>query len=63
MSKYAFKIDIKGTRKEILQAPWMKEYIQSVAEKEKGADTHVRTFIGYNRAKAIIYPNTKEHNA
>lgn len=59
MSK--FKLDIKGVRKEILQADWMQAYIEQEARKQQQADTHIVSFVGFDRAKAIIYPNTKEH--
>lgn len=59
MSKYSFKIDIKGVRQNILQADWMKTYISELANSQAGADSHVKSFMGYDRAKAIIYPNTK----
>ena len=56
-----FKIDTKGVRTEILQADFMKDYVEKEAQKMADSDSHVKTFIGYDRAKAIIYPNTKEY--
>lgn len=58
-----FKLNNKTVKTEILQAGWMKSYIESEAQKQAGADTHVKTFIGFDRAKSIIYPNTKEHES
>lgn len=56
-----FKLDKKAVKKEILQSDWMMDFIQKEADKKSGSDTHVKGFIGYDRAKAIIYPNTKEY--
>lgn len=61
MSKIEFKLDKKGVRSEILQAEYMKTFIENEAQKRAGSDSHVKSFIGYDRAKAIIYPNTKEN--
>lgn len=61
MSKVEFKLDPKGVRSEILQADWMKSFIESEANKQADSDSHVKTFVGFDRAKAIIYPNTKEN--
>lgn len=62
MSKVEFKLDTSAVRSEILQADWMKDYIESVARQEIGNDEHMKVFIGFDRAKAIIYPNTKEYS-
>lgn len=35
MSKYSFKIDIKGVRQNILQADWMQKHIDEVAMVEQ----------------------------
>ena len=51
----------KAFKKEVLQSDWMKTFIEEEANKQADADSHVKTFIGFDRAKAIIYPNTKEH--
>ena len=57
-----FVLDTKGVRTQILQADWMKTFIEQEANKRADADSHVKSFIGFDRAKAIIYPNTKENN-
>lgn len=56
-----FKLNTTVVRKEILQADWMLQYVENEANKRCGADEHVKSFIGFDRAKAIIYPDTKEH--
>lgn len=56
-----FVLDTNGVKTEILQADWMKSYVEQEAQKRADADSHVKSFIGIDRAKAIIYPNTKEH--
>lgn len=61
MSKTQFKLDTTNVRHEILQADWMQEYIKSVAESQASYDSHVKAFVGFDRAKAVIYPNTKEY--
>lgn len=57
-----FKLDKKAVRTEILQADWMKDYIEQEANKKKTSDQHIKSFIGFDRAKSIIYPNSKEHS-
>ena len=61
MSKVKFKLDKSAVKREILQSDWMKSHIEEVAEKQADRDSHIKSFIGFDRAKAIIYPNTKEH--
>ena len=61
MSKVEIKLDKAGVRKCILQSPAMLSYVTGVANSKCGSDQHVKPFIGFDRAKAIIYPNTKEH--
>jgi len=56
-----FELDKKAVKSEILQSDWMKNYIEKEAQKQCDSDSHIRSFIGYDRAKSIIYPNTKEH--
>ena len=57
----SFKLDQKAVRTEILQASWMKTFIEQEARKKQPSDSHMKSFVGFDRAKAIIYPNTKEH--
>lgn len=61
MNNIKFKLDTTAFRKEVLQADWMKMFVESEANKLADPDSHVKSFIGYDRAKAIIYPNTKEN--
>ena len=37
----------------------MLKYITDVAQKKAGSNEHIKPFIGYDRAKAIIYPDRK----
>lgn len=62
MSKVKFELDRSGVRKCILQSQEMLEHVTSVASSRCGSDQHIKPFIGFDRAKAIIYPNTKEHS-
>jgi len=62
MSNVKFKLDSKGLRSEVLQADWMKEYITTEAQSMADSESHVKSFIGFDRAKAIIYPDTKENS-
>lgn len=61
MSSVEIKLDKTAVRKQILQADWMKAFIEKEAQSRSGSDTHIKTFIGFDRAKSIIYPNTKEN--
>lgn len=60
MSK-SFDLDTKAFRTEVLQAPWMLEYVTKVAKERARTDAHVKPFIGFDRAHAIVYPNTRKH--
>lgn len=60
MSNVQIKLDKAGVRTQILQADYMMSFIGSEALKKSSADDHVKSFIGFDRAKAIIYPD-KEH--
>lgn len=62
MSKIEFELDIQGVRKEILQADWMNDFIAKEAKKICPSDKHIKSFIGYDRAKTVFYKNTKEHS-
>ena len=61
MAKIKFELDKAGVRKCILQSEEMLNYVTAQANTKCGNDQHVKPFIGFDRAKAIIYPNTKEH--
>lgn len=54
-----FKLNEKGVRTQILQAGYMQDYIEKVAKSRCGSDEHIKSFIGFDRAKSIIYPNRK----
>lgn len=60
MSEVKIKLNTKGIRN-LLQSEDMKKEVERVANEKSGADTHIKTFIGFDRAKSIIYPNTKEN--
>lgn len=60
MSKVEFKLDSKGVRA-MLQSDMMLPVIEKYAQKKAGADTHIKTFVGFDRVKSIIYPNTENH--
>lgn len=61
MSKVIVKLDKAAVRTEILQSDYMQSYITDVANERATSDSHVKSFVGFDRAKAIIYPNTKEN--
>ena len=61
MSDVDFELDTNSFKINVLQADWMLDYVESEAQARAGADEHVKAFIGYDRAKAIIYPDTKEN--
>lgn len=62
MAKIRFVLNQAGVRKCILQSQEMLEHVTKEANKRCGQDQHVKPFIGFDRAKAIIYPDTKEHS-
>lgn len=61
MSKTAFKLDKEAFRREVLQSDAMLEVTKAHARELAGDSTHLKPFIGFDRAKTIIYPNTMEH--
>lgn len=61
MNSASIKLDKRAVRTEILQADWMQSYIEQQALAQAGPDTHIKSFVGFDRAKTIIYPNTKEY--
>ena len=61
MSDVEFELDTVAFRKLVLQSPEMLALTESEARKIADADTHIKPFIGFDRAKTIIYPNTKEY--
>lgn len=60
MSKTKFELNTSAVRSEILQASWMLDFVENEALKQCGPDEHIKSFIGFDRAKAIIYPDRKE---
>lgn len=60
--KIKVKLDFKGFRKNVLQADWMLAAIENVAQGQCGADEHIKSFIGFDRAQAIIYPGKEVNN-
>ncbi|MDO4800610.1 MAG: hypothetical protein Q4A15_00445 [Prevotellaceae bacterium] len=60
MGKTNFELNPSAVRSEILQAGWMLNYVESEAQRQCGSDEHIKSFIGFDRAKAIIYPDRKE---
>lgn len=61
MNSY-FKLDSKGLVNNVLKADWMLEHMKEVADKKTDGEHHTKPFIGFDRAKVIIYPNTKGHS-
>lgn len=61
MSEIEFVLDTTAFRKLVLQSPEMLSLTESEAAKRAGSDEHLKSFIGFDRAKTIIYPNTKEY--
>lgn len=61
MSNIEFKFNASAVKTEILQADWMKSFIETEAKKKADADQHIKSFVGFDRVKAFIYPNTREH--
>lgn len=55
-----FKLD-KAEVGKMLRSQEMLSMIKEASSKQAKSDQHIKPFIGYDRAKAIIYPNTKEH--
>lgn len=58
MSNVEFKLDTAAFGKLVMQSPEMLKMTENEARKKAGADTHLKPFIGFDRAKTIIYPNT-----
>jgi len=60
MSKVEIVLDTKEIGK-LLRSKEMLEEMTTIAKKKATANTHIKSFVGFDRAKAIIYPNTKEN--
>ena len=61
MSNSRFVLDTVAFRERVLQSQKMLEVTKRYAAEKAGENTHLKPFIGFDRAKTIIYPNTKEH--
>ena len=60
-NKVKFVLDKAAFRQLVLQSPEMLAMTQNEALKIADADTHIKSFVGFDRAKTVIYPNTKEY--
>lgn len=61
MSSVEFKLDKKNFRTEVMQSKEMLETTKEYAQREAGSETHLKSFVGFDRAQTIIYPNTRRH--
>ncbi len=61
MSDVKFVLDKAAFRRLVMQSSSMLQLTEKYARQKAGSDTHLKPFIGFDRAKTIIYPNTKEH--
>ncbi len=61
MNKCRFVLDTAAFRTQVLQSDGMLKLAEQKAKEKAGANTHLKPFIGFDRAKTIIYPNSKEH--
>ena len=61
MNNVKFELDHAAFRKNVLQADSMLEITKRYASQKAGNNTHLKPFIGFDRAKTIIYPNTREN--
>lgn len=59
MSKSTFKLNKAGVRA-MLQSDMMKPVIDEAAQKVASSDSHVKSFVGFDRYKAIVYPNREK---
>lgn len=59
MSNVLVKLNSSGIKSEILQADWMLSHIESIAQSKCESGHHVKSFIGFDRAHATIYPDRK----
>lgn len=60
MKKVEVKLNRKGVG-QLLKSDAVKQMVEGYAHSQGGADTHIKSFVGFDRAKAIIYPNTKDN--
>lgn len=60
MSKVEIELNKKGIRS-LLKSNEVKEYVENKAKTMVDADSHMKSFVGYDRANVFIYPNTKRH--
>ena len=55
-----FELDKKGVG-QVLKSKEMLDMLEKEAADRSDGDHHVKSFIGFDRAHAIVYPNTKEN--
>lgn len=48
--------------KALLKSDEMLQMCESLAEARKSSDEHVKSFIGFDRAHAIIYPDIEDNH-
>ncbi len=60
MSKVEVELNEKGIQA-LLKSNEVKEYVEKQAQSVASADSHIKSFIGKDRANVFIYPNTKRH--
>ena len=59
-NKVTVKLDMAGL-KAFRQSSEMLKLMEETAQARTGPHHHVKSFVGFDRAKAIIYPNTKRY--
>ena len=61
MSKAEFKLDTAAFGRLVMKSPQMLALTEKEAKRIVGQDTHLKPFIGFDRAKTVVYPNTMRH--
>lgn len=61
MSEIEFELDKGAFRRQVLQSQGMLTLVTNKAQSMSDSSHHIKPFIGFDRAKAVIYPNTKEN--
>lgn len=46
---------------ELLKSQEMREECERVAQSQASSNQHIKSFVGWQRAVAMIYPDTKKH--
>lgn len=60
MSRVKVTLNTDGVKKGILQADFVKSYVEQTAKAHYG-DVHTKSYIGLNRSHTIVYPNTERN--